>query len=141
MKFFFHKDHKESEKLFIRLATACEGLIYGSETDAPVTPYAASSTDLKAPDIIIQHTGRNPGEGVEESPFADFFDRLTTIRDWYGDRETLRAKKFLELQKLLEEHLTELKVYRLGRIQIDIFVVGRDQNDLLMGVTTKAIET
>lgn len=141
MKFFFHNDQKESEKLFIRIAAACDGLIYVSETDAAVTPYAAPSADAKAPDIILQHTGRSADDPTEEVSFGDLFKRLTKIRDWYGEAETLRAKKFLELQKLLEEHLTELKVYRLGRIQIDIFVVGRDQNNLLMGVTTKAIET
>lgn len=141
MKFFFHKDHKDSEKLFIRIAVACKELTYVSETDAEVTPYAPPNTDAKAPEIISQHAGRSVDDLVEEVSFSAFFQRLTTIRDWYGERETLRAKKFLELQKLLEEDLTELKVYRLGRIQIDIFVVGRDQNGLLMGVTTKAIET
>src|SRR5687767_6450479 len=133
MKFFFHKDHKKSEELFIRIATACEGLVYVSETDAPVTPYAAPTTDSRLPDVILKHTGRPRDEHVEEVPFTDFFGRLTEIKDWYGERETDRAKKFLELQKLLEEDLGGLKVFRLGRIQIDIFAVGLDKNGLFMG--------
>jgi len=141
MKFFFHKNHKKSEELFIRIATACEGLVYVSETDAPVTPYAAPTSDARLPDIILQHTGRPSDEYIEEEPFTKFFGRLSEIRDWYGEREMLRAKKFLELQKLLEEDLGGLKVFRLGRIQIDIFAVGLDKNGLLIGVSTNAVET
>ena len=51
------------------------------------------------------------------------------------------AKRFLELQKLLEENLRELKVFRIGRIQLDIFVVGIDKSGSLIGVSTKAVET
>ena len=141
MKFFFHEDHKESEKLFNRIAAACEGLVYVSEIDSPVTPYAASETNSNLPDVILEYTGRPSNDHVEEALFDDLFDRLTAKRDWHGERENERTKKFLELRELLEEHLTDLKVFRLGRIQIDIFAVGLDKNDLLMGVSTKAVET
>jgi hypothetical protein len=141
MKFFFHKDDKESEQLFIRIAAACEGLIYVSETDAKVLPYAATLKGAKAPEVLIEHAGRKADEHVEEISSDELFDRLTAIKDWFGERETERAKKFLELRELLEEDLGGLKVFRLGRIQIDIFVVGLDKNEMLMGVTTKAVET
>ena len=51
------------------------------------------------------------------------------------------AKKFLDLQKLLEENLCELKVYKTGTVRLNIFAVGRDQDGRLMGVPAWAVET
>ena len=141
MKFFFHKDERSSEELFTRIADACKGLIYVSEIDAPVEAYTASRDGKNALYTILQQTGRETEDGMEEIPFAQLFERLTAIREWHGERETARAKKFLELQKLLEENLVQLKVYRLGNIRIDIFVVGYDHAGRLMGVMTRAVET
>ncbi len=49
--------------------------------------------------------------------------------------------KFKRLKQLLIENLNELHVYRVGRVAIDIFVVGRDREGNLAGIKTKAIET
>ena len=111
------------------IATACEGLIYMSETDAPVLPLSGSD----AKEITDGPT--------QEISFDDFFQRLTEIKDWHGEREKERAKKFSELRKLLEENLRNLKVLRTGKIRINIYVVGTDINGHMMGVTTKAVET
>jgi hypothetical protein len=141
MKFFFHEHNKKSKELLDRIKVACQDLIYISEIDSPVMPYAAAETNTKLPGVLLEYTGRLPNDDVEQASFKDLFDRLTAKRDWHGERENQRTKKFLELRELLEEYLTDLKVFRLGRIQIDIFAVGFDQNHILMGVSTKAVET
>lgn len=51
------------------------------------------------------------------------------------------AKKFLELQTLLEENLHDLKVFKLGRIRLDIYAVGIDRNGNPLGIKTQAVET
>ena len=141
MKFFFHENSVASKALFARIAAACEGLVYVSETDSPVTAFAGEVTDRLDKETILHHSGRNSGEPVSEITFDDFFGRLTAIKEWYGERETERAKKFLELQKLLEEDLRELKVFKVGNIRVDIFAAGIDKEGYLMGVTAKAVET
>ena len=50
-------------------------------------------------------------------------------------------KKYQQLVATLKQHLTHLKVYRLGEIQLDIYIVGQAPNSHLAGVTTKAVET
>jgi hypothetical protein len=106
-----------------------------------VTAFAGEFTERLDKETILHQAGRDAGDPVSEIPFGDFFGRLTAIKDWYGDRELERAKKFLELQKLLEEDLRELKVYKVGNIQVDIFAAGIDKEGYLMGVTAKAVET
>ena len=69
MKFFFHKDDRLSEQLFTRIAEACQGLIYVSEIDAPVTPYAAPADSMEAPNSLLRHTHRSADDHIEEIPF------------------------------------------------------------------------
>ena len=91
--------------------------------------------------IILEQTGRSPNEPVEERDFDEFFERLTVVREWYGEEEKARAKKFLELYTLLKESLQDRKVFRIGRIQLEIFAVGLDRECRLTGVSTSAVQT
>jgi hypothetical protein len=132
---------KNENEIFQAIEIACEGLIYISETDAPIIPFIDGTTaDIKT-EIIRQHVGAAADVPIEERNFTEFFDRLTSIKDWYGKKEIARAKKFFELKTLLEENLCDLKVFRIGSRSIDIFVLGTGANGTLMGVTTKAVET
>ncbi len=124
------------DDLTAKLRDACEGLMYISETDAPITLFTAQ----KDVDIVQQLTNGKK-EAVDELSSSAFFEKLTRAREWHGDRERARAKKFLDLQKLIEENLTDVKVYRIGKIRIEIYIVGRDTDGRLIGVSTNAIET
>lgn len=141
MQDFFQGNKNISPGLSARLTDACRGLIYISETDADVTPFYGSATDVVTREVILQQAVLPGDPPIEETTFEAFFGRLTEIRDWYGEPEKARAKKYSELQKLLGENLKEIKVFRVGRIQIDIFAVGIDQNGCLAGVRTQAVET
>ena len=141
MQVFFQNENKDPAALFHRIQQACEGLIYISETDAPVIAFAGQPVDVVTADFILQQAGLPADSPVEERDFAESFGRLTAMKEWFGEVETARAKKFLELQKLLEENLSELKVFRVGSRRLDIFAVGIDKDGRLAGVTTKAVET
>ena len=141
MQNFFSKNDKNDSELFHKIEQACDGLIYISETDSAVQPFFGQPTDTVNGEIILQQAGLSAEASIEERNFDEFFARLTTIKDWYGEAETARAKKFLELKTLLEENLSGLKVFRTGTIRLDIFAVGIDKDGNLIGVTTKAVET
>ncbi len=78
---------------------------------------------------------------VEERNFAEFFARLAEIQDWFGDEEKATAQKFADLKKLLESNLRDLKVFKIGKIQLDVYAVGIDAENNLLGIQTKAVET
>lgn len=141
MQIFFQKNDKGDGKLFHEIERACEGLIYISEADAPVLAFAGEPTDAVTANVILQQTGLTADAPIEERDFVNVFERLTTHKDWHREIETARAKKFLELQKLLEENLRELKVFRVGHRRLDIFAVGIDKDGRLTGVSTTAVET
>ncbi|MBK8302739.1 MAG: nuclease A inhibitor family protein [Chloracidobacterium sp.] len=141
MQDFFQENNNISTELSATLATACEGLIYVSETDADVTPFFGSSAETVTGETILQQANLPGDSPISELSLDAFFGRLTQIMDWYGETEKLRAKKFSELHKLLGENLSDPKVFRVGRVQIGIFAVGIDREGRLAGVTTKAVET
>lgn len=123
------------------LRRACEGVYYVSETDAEIFPFFGGKAAGRSRETIALELGLKKETAVEERSFVDFFARLTKIQDWFTEIETKNAKRFLALQKLLEENLEDLIVLRTGRIQIDIYVVGIDAAGNLAGIQTKTVET
>lgn len=132
----FKKDRFEDA-----IRTACEGLFYPSETDAEIIPVFGGKEIKRSRETILQAIGLKDKATVEERSFVEFFSRLTKIQDWFTQIETRNSRRFLKLQKVLEENLDDLIVLRTGRIQIDIYVVGVDAAGNLAGIKTKAVET
>jgi len=141
-KKIFLSRNKKSRSLASRIEDACRGLAYISETDAPVTPFEGEAVLGEVGiETILQQTGGGENEAVRETSFEKFFERLTADREWHGEFERVRAKKFLDLQRLIEENLSELKVFKIGDVRIRIYAVGLDSAGHLMGITTNAVET
>lgn len=109
-----------------RLKTACDGLYYISETDAPFT--------------VIDNI-EEAGEPTETRPFEAFFSPMIAIHRGYQEQQIERAKKFLELKELLEGSLSDLAVYKFGETRLAIYIVGRDKDGELLGLRTEAVET
>lgn len=118
-----------------------EGLYYISETDAEIFPFEGTKAEAVTKENILIQTKNAPDAPVEERNFAEIFARLTAMQDWFGDEEKATAERFAAIQKFLEENLKDLKVFKIGSIQIDVYFVGLDANGNLMGIQTKAVET
>jgi hypothetical protein len=141
MQFFFEKNKKSSGELSEKIATLCEGLVYISETDAPFTPFRGGRVSEVNGETIVSQAELAADAPVEEIGSSAFFARLTRIERWHTQAQRAMQKKFLELQTLLEENLRDLKVFKVGRIRVDIYAVGLDADGDLLGVKTQAVET
>lgn len=135
------KKQDAAEPLEKRIEKACRGLTYMSETDAPVEPFFDGKTDRLAREEILKATGIDPKSPVEETDVGTFFGRLTAIQDWYEAGQKKNARRFASLEKLLREELSDLRVFRIGKIRVAIYVVGLDHEGTLAGVKTMAVET
>lgn len=120
---------------------ASKGLVYISETDAEIIPFTGEKVETVTAAAVADMAEISSDEQVQETTIGDFFDRLIEPHDWWGDREKKRASRIAELRAALTSSLTELKVYRFGRIQIEIFIVGKDVEGRLAGIRTRAVET
>lgn len=136
----FDDEQDNDEVLLKDLRTACRSLTFISETDADVVPFITSSPASKSLRSFLKALDVSSTD-VEEIAFEEFFERLTREREWFGEREKKRAERFSNLRDVLTKHLRDLRVIRIGRIRIDIYVAGISASGRLVGVKTKAIET
>jgi hypothetical protein len=124
-----------------KLKKACEGLWYISETDAEIAPFIGREAAAVNGQNLLEQLGRPSSTPVEEREFSDWVERLTAFQDWFGDEEKATAEKYAALRELLEDNLRGLRVFKLGRIELDVYVVGLDKEGRLAGIRTKAVET
>jgi len=129
------------DELAKQIKKVAEGLYYISETDAEIFPFIGNKAQAVTVEEILKETESAADTAVEERDFNEFFARLTEMQDWFGEEETAVADKFAELKKLLEENLKDIQVFKIGKIQLNIYVVGLDSESNLIGIKTKAVET
>lgn len=120
---------------------AVENLYYMSETDAGIVPFIGNKADSVTAANLISQTQSDEKSKVTEIKFDEFFSNLTKIENWFGDEENRTAQKFSGLKDLLEKNLKDLKVFKIGQIEIDIYIVGLDSQSVLTGIKTSAVET
>jgi hypothetical protein len=72
----------------------------------------------------------------------DFFAIIATQEeDWHDEEERETAKHFQNLVSILKQNLSQLQVYRVGSIEIDVYIVGVTDGGGLAGLSTKLVET
>jgi hypothetical protein len=113
-----------------------------SEADYPFALFSSQDrVDSFTPQTIRKITGHPPEIPVEEVNSDTFFQGLTQEQEWYGQAEHQTVAQYKSLFKILKENLHGLKVYKLGKIQVDIYIVGTLETGEVLGVSTKAVET
>ena len=129
------------QSLVSDIENASKDLFYTSETEAKILLFVGSQADAVTKENLLIQTKNESNPKVEEKDFTDFFDQLTKIQDWFGNEEKEIAAKYSGLSDLLKNNLKDLKVFKVGKINLDIYVVGLDTEGVLTGVQTKAVET
>lgn len=100
-----------------RLKELSEGLYFLSESDYPLEPIAYTFGDkagLAEPEIY-ELAGKVPDEKLEIVELPYFFRNMTTELPEADEDMKKITQRFRELQTCLENHLRDIKVYRLGR--------------------------
>lgn len=134
-------ENQAQNSLTGKIENQVKGLCFVSETDAEILPFDGIRAESVTKDALLAQIKFSENPAVEEINFEDFFSRLTKIEEWFSDEENQNARKFADLKNLLQSELKDLKVFKVGTIEIDIYVVGLDSQNLLKGIKTKAVET
>ena len=114
------------------LKKAADGLTLPSESDEPIEPIAwGQAGSLGDPDVL-RLSGHKPGDRIETTDLNDIFrDALA------GDD----AAKFRALIKVLKDSLSDLRVYRIGDVEKDVYIVGKAADGTWAGLKSKVVET
>lgn len=90
---------------------------------------------------LLERLGESSGTKIELHNFEEVFTHLIEADD-FGDPAAIeRKQKLAELRDLLKQELSDLQVYRVGQIDMDVFILGRTKAGELAGVMTSVVET
>ena len=135
------KSERNGNDLTRRIKAAAANLFYISETDAPVELFAGTAAAAVTQEILLSQIGKPTDSPVETRNFDEFFAPLVALQDWFGDEEKANAAKFAVLRDLLKNNLQDLKVFKIGSIELNVYAVGLDAESKLTGIKTRAVET
>lgn len=131
------------DELIGRLRDAIANLVWLSEADYPLELQIweePSSEPLTAEELLAL-VSAPPESTLTEVDFAQFLEPATQCQDWYGDEEVAIAQQYQRLVDLLQATLNNLQVFKVGKQEIDIYIIGNTPAHQCIGITTKAIET
>jgi Nuclease A inhibitor-like protein len=133
----------ETSTLVAQLQAATDGLLWISETDAPFAMIhwqAAQASDLPHQQLL-ELTHHSPETVVETVDLDEFFGPAIQKHAWFGAEEQAISARYGELVTILQHNLRDLKVYRVGEMAIDIYIVGQTEAGEVLGLATQVVET
>lgn len=125
------------------LLQASEELYYPSESDEPFDYFEWDFNGAKPlSEVDVKKFARKSRQTlVETQSVEDFFKRVTEVKDWYQEEEKKQVEKFKELKEKVLSNLSDVQVYKLGKIEIEAYIVGKTPSGKWAGLSTRLTET
>jgi hypothetical protein len=131
---------KSDEQLTEELRDATRGLLFMSESDYPLEVFKWGSAEPTL-EFLRGLAGKDSSAPVETQEAGEFFRAAASEPEWKGESELAVARRYKALLRLLESNLSDLKVYRVGLIDMNVYVAGRAPSGNWLGVSTRVVET
>jgi hypothetical protein len=138
---FGDKMMKTDEQIIEELKKATEGLLFMSEADYPLEPVHLKGRPELDPQYLRELGGAAAGASVESGSVEEFFRAATSEPEWKKGDELALARRHQSLVRLLKENLTELRVYRIGEVNMPVFILGKSGEGNWLGLRTRVVET
>ena len=95
-----------------------------SESDYPFELVQWGAPDEITPEFICSLTNESADASVQET-----------------DVDSFLREDFQDLAELIKDNLTNPKVYKVGRINMPVYIVGRSPEGNWLGISTRVVET
>lgn len=140
------------------LEKAAKGLSFFSESDAPFqfftlpfwennefTPEGFLSC-LGISQMLIDELNLPVNRVIEERDFAGFLPSAEDLAAGDGidpsdPKVVAESKRYRRLEGALKKRLRDVKVFRVGFVEIRCYIAGLDESGHIAGVVTTAVET
>ncbi len=125
------------------LRRLCTGLLYPSETDAPIDVYVWNCSERGAMtyDNIAFDLHHPEDVLISESEAEEFFEGVTEVYEWHTPEEVEETKQYQELRKVFLENVTKPVQLWFGENKVDVLVLGRTSDGNYVGLRTFIVET
>lgn len=130
-------------EIFERLHESAKGLLWMSESDYPFEAFIWEFGEKISLDneIVLKITKHSLDTPVQVREFDNFFRRVIKHEDWENEEEAETVRRYRELVWIMKQYLIDLKVYKVGEIEIDVYIVGKTPTKDYAGLATVSIET
>jgi hypothetical protein len=123
------------------LRNASQGLLFESETDAPLDVFEWPGEQGKPDKSRVLELAGLPANAPAKTKSVDaFFKEATREQSWHDDEEKAQVQKFKQLVQTLKESLSDIKVFQAGKTESDVYIVGRTESGWA-GLKTKVVQT
>jgi hypothetical protein len=133
------KESVTVESLKAQISDKIKGLYFPSESEAPI-----EIADFeKNTDVVTSLKSLHPDKAdyIAEADLNDFYEMYGVEKDWQNAIQKQFAKSFGEAINVMKENLENIKIYRIGEVRIDIYIIGKTRDGSFIGLKTSAVET
>lgn len=131
----------EQTAIITELERASKGLRFQSESDSPFETFLWEESTPFTPEELLALKRHPPDTPVKKVSLERFFQQATKDESWHNAEERATTKRFQELTQILKETLSSIAVYKVGKVEADVYIVGKTKTGDLAGLSTKVIET
>lgn len=127
------------DRQFIQnLKQAIADLLWFSEAEYPFEIVYWQGIDEVS---LLQHYNYPAQTPVQTKEFLSFFASATTEKQWHNETERAEVKRYQELVSLMQDNLSDLQVYLVGEVEIEVYILGKTRHQAIAGLKTKIIAT
>ena len=134
------ESYLSSDRLLERLETACLGLVWMSESDYPWQVVVWQDTN-NLNRLLLQHCDYNFNTKIETKTLESFLEPAIIEQKWHTDVEKASIQRYQILKNLLQKNLQDIRVYLIGKVELDVYILGKSDDNRIIGLSTKIIET
>jgi hypothetical protein len=127
------------ERYVEHLQATVADLWYPSETDSPLAVVVWPVDRLDEATVGAQLGGQ--ASSVEPRPVEEFFRPVVNNPFWQTSQGEHLAQRYGALEQLLKATLTDLQVYRVGRVEVTVYLMGHHPGGGYVGLKTTVVET
>jgi hypothetical protein len=129
------------EELLKELEQAIKGLLFMSESDYPFEiVHWAGLTEI-TPQYLKSLKVDTADSSIETTSVDNFFRAATTEREGQRAEDAATVKRYQRLLEVLKNNLEDLRVYKIGTINIPVYIVGKGSSGDWIGLSTRVVET
>ncbi len=122
------------------LKQATIDLLWSSESDYPFEIVTWAQGVEMTPTALFGNLD-DPNLVIESITLTDFFEPVLMVEDWYEAAELALVDRYTNLLHAIESNLAEVQVFRVGEIEIAIYIVGKTPDGDIVGLKTYVVET
>ncbi len=134
-------DSLPDQELIQQLESAIADLLWLSEAEYPFQIFYWQDAANFNQNSLLQDHNYSPELKIAIQEFQSFFASVTEEQQWHNAKEKAEIKRYRTLVKLMTENLTDIRVYLLGEVEIDVYILGETPNKAIAGLTTKIVAT